>query len=191
MSTDIDRVLGFWLTEVGPKMWLQPNAETIQKSLDFEDLWTQAAAGDLASWMCKPRACLALVVLLGQLPKMMFGDDPKAYSTEAAALAVAKRAIVLGHDLKTREPERRFFYAPLMQSESLMDQERCVRLIALRMPQAEMTFLAHSQAHRDIIRQFGRFPQRNAALGRKDTQAEEAYLSAGGYSSTMQAVLAA
>jgi len=91
----------------------------------------------------------------------------------------------MGHDLKTSEPARQFFYLPLMHSESLMDQERCVRLMTLRMPLTGENNLKHARAHRDVIRQFGRFPYRNDALGRRSTDAEITYLNGGGYGSSL------
>ena len=102
------------------------------------------------------------------------------------ALAVTKRAIDRGWDLKIDEPARQFFYLPLMHSESLTDQDRCVRLIAERM-EAEANLL-HAKAHREVIRKFGRFPYRNEALSRRATAGEKAYLDEGGYGSTVRAL---
>ncbi len=84
----------------------------------------------------------------------------------------------------TGSPERQFFYLPFEHSESLPDQERAVRLIATRMDAAET--LLHARAHRDIIRQFGRFPFRNAALGRTTTAAERTFLDAGAYGAVVR-----
>ena len=79
------------------------------------------------------------------------------------------------------EPERQFFYLPLMHSESLADQARCVRLVLMRLPRTGAENLHHGRAHREVIRRFGRFPSRNRALGRADTEDERAYRAAGGY----------
>jgi uncharacterized protein (DUF924 family) len=79
------------------------------------------------------------------------------------------------------EPERQFFYLPLMHSESSADQDQCVRLFLTRLPQTGAENLRHAVAHRDVIRRFGRFPFRNAALGRRSTPAEAAWLAEGGY----------
>ena len=78
------------------------------------------------------------------------------------------------------------FYLPLMHSENLSDQDRCVRLVLNRMPQTGARTLDHAKAHRDIIRQFGRFPYRNDALQRSETEAEREYLADGGYNFTLQ-----
>ena len=191
MSGDAERVLDFWLNDVGPKGWLQPDAETDLKALEeFGALWDRGLAGELGSWISHPESCLALIILLDQLPRAMFRATGKAYASDDLALSVAKRAVVMGHDLKLPEPQRQFFYLPLMHSESLMDQERCVRLMALRLPKATDEIMAHARAHRDIIRQFGRFPYRNELVGRKNTEAEDAYLNAGGYEMSVQTAAA-
>lgn len=191
MSSDAQKVLDFWLTKVGPDNWLQPDARAEVDASQFADLWKRGVAGELGAWICMPETCLSLILLLDQFPRLMFRGRADAYAGDAVALAVAKRAIVMGHDLKTDEPARQFFYMPLMHSESLMDQERCVRLMALRLPMASAELLAHARAHRDIIRQFGRFPYRNALVGRESTDAELAYLSGGGYAASIEAVAAA
>ena len=191
MSSEADRVLSFWLNDVGVDGWLNPDPETdFTAKTEFEDLWKRAASGELGSWVCMPSTCLALLILLDQMPRAMFRGTGDAYASDSMALAVAKRAIVMGHDLKVAEPERQIFYMPLMHSESLMDQERCVRLMALRLPKAGEEVMAHVRAHRDIIRQFGRFPYRNALLGRANTDAEAAYMNAGGYAQSMRATAA-
>ena len=191
MVAEANAVLSFWLEEVGPNGWFHPDAAAELKSLEFKELWSRAAAGELGSWICSPKSCLALIILLDQLPRVMFRGRGDAYASDELALAVAKRAIVMGHDLKLPEPARQFLYTPLMHSESLMDQERCVRLMSLRLPKADRTMLAHVRAHRDIIRQFGRFPYRNGLVGRRNTAAEDAYLSGGGYAASVKAAAAA
>lgn len=172
----------FWMNTVGPKNWDSgsPKLDADIKS-KFEDIWMKARDCELGAWMCTPEDCLSLVILLDQFPRAMFRGTGDAYSTDGNALAVAKRAIVMGHDLKVSEAERMFFYTPLMHSESLMDQERCVRLMSLRLVNLGGRGLLHAKAHRDIIRQFGRFPYRNDAVGRPSTDPERAYLLAGGY----------
>jgi uncharacterized protein (DUF924 family) len=101
-------------------------------------------------------------------------------------LAAAKSAIDKGWDMRVDEPARQFFYMPLMHSENLCDQERCVRLMCDRMPDQGQGNLLHARAHRDVIRQFGRFPYRNDALQRATSLHEHVYLEGGGYSSTFR-----
>ena len=89
---------------------------------------------------------------------------------------------------KKDELARQFFYMPLMHSESLTDQDRAVRLILTRLPNVKATQLPHAQAHREIIREFGRFPARNEALSRRATAPEKSYQLSGGYRMTLEAV---
>jgi len=191
MSDQAEQVRDFWLNNVGPDGWNNPTSDQIQDmKTTFMPLWEQAKDGALTSWICRPESCLALVVLLDQFPRLMYRGSAKSYDSDSIALAVSKRAIVMGHDLKLREPERQFFYLPLMHSENLMDQERCVRLMALRLPKASTEAMVHARAHRDIIRQFGRFPYRNAILGRANTPAEDDYMNEGGYARSLDACAA-
>ena len=147
----------------------------------FLDTWKAAKRGSLDTWSLRPRDALALLIVLDQFPRNMFRNCGQAFSTDPKALCVAKKALSVGHDLKAAEPERQFFYLPLMHSESLVDQDRCVRLFLTRMPQTGEQNLPYAREHRDLIRQFGRFPYRNDALGRASTSAERAFLSEHGY----------
>ena len=115
----------------------------------------------------------------------MFRGQGKAFSTDLRALRAAQTAVRNEWDRLIAPPERQFFYLPFMHSESLTDQDHCVRLVVDRMPEAEET-LRHARAHRKVIRQFGRFPYRNNALGRQSTAAETAYLDDGGYAYTLR-----
>jgi len=147
----------------------------------FEGMVAAARRGAFSDWILSPRSGLALILLLDQFPRHIWRDTAAAFESDARAMAKAKRAMSLGHDMKIAEPERQFFYLPLMHSESQADQDRCMRLILTRMPLTGAANLPHAVAHRDVIRRFGRFPFRNAALGRDTTEAEQAWLDAGGY----------
>jgi len=186
MSTVADQIIDFWLNKTGEKAWYNPtDALDAEIRGNFEGHWHKAIAGTYSSWLVSPEKSLALMILLDQFPRNMFRSTAQAFASDALCLSLAKRAIVMGHDLKTSEPARQFFYLPLMHSESLMDQERCVRLMTLRMPLTGENNLKHARAHRDVIRQFGRFPYRNDALGRRSTDAEITYLNGGGYGSSL------
>lgn len=177
-----ESILDFWLNEVGPDGWYAVHPETDARLTErFMDTWKAAKRGELDDWGLRPREALALLIVLDQFPRNMFRNNGEAFSTDPKALCVAKKAISLGHDLQAAEPERQFFYMPLMHSESLVDQDRCVRLILTRMPKTGAETLRHARAHREVIRQFGRFPYRNDALGRRTTHAEASYLEQGGY----------
>ena len=175
-------VVAFWLEDVGPQKWYATDAALDTEIRErFTPLWRRAEAGELDCWVTRPDSALALLILLDQFPRNMFRGDKTAFSTDCRALAHAKKAIAMGHDLSVDEPERQFFYLPLMHSECIVDQDRCVRLIMTRMPQTGADNLPFAKEHREVIRKFGRFPYRNAALGRASSEAEAAFLQANGY----------
>ena len=124
---------------------------------------------------------MAYIILTDQFSRNMFRDTKQAFATDKLAKAAAKAAISKEWDLKIDEPARQFFYMPLVHSECLEDQERAVRLIKTRMPETGHQNLPHARAHREVIRRYGRFPTRNAALDRICSADEQAYLDAGGY----------
>ncbi len=186
MTTPED-VLSFWLDEVGPKGWYDTSEELDQKIRDrFLDAYERACDGTYALWLTYPSGTLAYIILMDQFPRNMFRDEAASFATDRHALAAAKAAINKGWDMRIDEPARQFFYLPLMHSENLCDQDRCVRLICERMPQEGATNLLHARAHRDVIRRFGRFPHRNSALGRSNTTLETTFLDGGGYGSTVR-----
>ena len=116
----------------------------------------------------------------------MFRGQGRAFEMDSVAIAAAKVAIDRKWDMKIDEPARQFFYLPLMHSENLADQERCVRLMCERMPETGAQNLLHARAHREVIRQFGRFPYRNEALSRSTTEPEEQFVQAGGYGHALE-----
>jgi uncharacterized protein (DUF924 family) len=184
-----DEVLEFWLDEVGPEGWYAVD-EALDRTIRdrFEAAWNNARRGSLGLWRIHPEGMLAYIILLDQFPRNMFRGTGRAFATDRMALAAAKSAIDKGWDMRIAEPARQFFYLPLMHSEVLSDQERCVRLMVERMPETGAGNLLHAQAHREVIRRFGRFPYRNDALERRMTPAEAAYVANGGYGSTMRAL---
>ena len=182
-----DEVLAFWLDECAPSDWYNGSEALDQKIRDrFETTWNAAREGALSLWLTYPTGTLAYIILTDQFSRNMFRGSGKAFSTDAAARAAAKQAISRGWDMKVDEPARQFFYLPLMHSECLSDQDRAVRLIKTRMPEGGDSNLLHAKAHREVIRQFGRFPYRNDALDRETQAAEAAYLKAGGYKVTVE-----
>lgn len=189
--TGPEDVLRFWLDEVGSSGWYKEDpaldAEITEK---FLSTWQKAANGALAQWLTYPSGALAYIILTDQFPRNMFRGDGRAFSTDRAALAAAKCAVDKGWDLKIDEPARQFFYLPMMHSENLCDQERSVRLILERMPKTGASNLLHARAHREVIRQFGRFPYRNRALDRNMTPQEAEYVRSGGYGETVRSLQA-
>jgi len=177
-----DEVLAFWLDECSPADWYKSDPDFDALIRDrFEQTWQDATEGSLGLWLTHATGTLAYIILTDQFPRNMFRDTAKAFSTDFLGLAAAKMAIDRNWDMKIAEPARQFFYLPLMHSETLSDQDRAVRLIHSRMPETGDSNRDHARAHRRIIRDFGRFPYRNAALGRRTSPAEQAFLDAGGY----------
>ncbi|MWB77093.1 DUF924 family protein [Pseudooceanicola sp. 216_PA32_1] len=183
--TGAEEVLSFWLDKVGPEGWYQPPEGLDDEIRDrFEPVWVAACQGSFGLWLTFPSGALAYIILMDQFPRNMFRGQGKAFSSDKHARAAAKVAIGRNWDMKIDEPARQFFYLPLMHSENLTDQERCVRLMKERMPIGGN--LLHAKAHREVIRKFGRFPYRNEALNRSITTPEREYLEAGGYGQTVR-----
>ncbi|KGJ03736.1 Uncharacterized conserved protein, DUF924 family [Paracoccus halophilus] len=179
-------ILTFWLEEVGEKGWYQ-GSDTLDQTIRDRFRATWDRAGDLAeAWADTPRGALAALILTDQFPRNMFRDDPRAFATDALARAIATRAIAAGFDRQIDAPQRQFFYMPFEHSEDLADQHRCVALFAAHMPGEN---LRHAELHRDTIARFGRFPWRNAALGREPGPAENQVMQAGGYAALVSGKL--
>ena len=136
-----------------------------------------AARREFDGWMDDAEGALALVLLLDQIPRNVFRNSGHAFATDPLALHVASRAIDAGHDAKTDEALRFFFYMPFEHSEAIAHQDRAVGLFTAL---GNQDLLGYANAHRDVIVRFGRFPHRNAALGRDNTPEEQAWLDAGG-----------
>lgn len=183
-----EEITDFWL-KAGPEAWYRrDDAFDADIRRRFMAAWEDAAEGAMDDWISAPSTALALMILLDQFPRNMFRADPRAFATDAKVLGLAKDALEAGHDMATPEPERQFFYLPFMHSEDLADQTRAIELIETRMPQTGQGNVIHARAHAEIIRQFGRFPYRNADLGRATTPAEQAFLDAGGYGAVLQKI---
>ena len=154
---DAAEIRSFWVEQVGPEGWYNSTDELDAKIQEkYLETWEQAKAGALNEWACDPDKVLSLLIVLDQFPRNMFRGSGQAFATDRKALCVANKAIDRGFDMRVPEPARQFFYLPFMHSESLTDQERCVRLMKERMPEAGMDNLLHAKVHREIIRKFGR-----------------------------------
>ena len=182
-----EEILSFWLDETGPEGWYKVD-ETFDSLIRarFGSAWEDLVQGAFGLWLTYPSGVLAYIILADQFSRNMYRNQGKAFASDRIALSAAKQAIHRGWDLRIDEPARQFFYLPLMHSENLCDQDRCVRLMKERMPNSGVGNLLHARVHREVIRQFGRFPYRNEALGRRNTAAERAYLEAGGYVVTLR-----
>lgn len=186
--TDPVQVLDFWLGEVGPEGWYAGGDELDALCRQgFQDLWEAARDGGLDHWVDGCVGTLAYLVLTDQLPRNMFRGTADAFATDPLARAAARQALDQGWDMMAPEPERQFFYMPFEHSEAPEDQDLAVRLMRERLssdPEMEL----HARAHAEIIRRFGRFPTRNAALGRETTAEEQAFLDAGGYGAVVKSL---
>ncbi|HEY9531229.1 MAG TPA: DUF924 family protein [Burkholderiales bacterium] len=182
-------VLLFWFG--GPaergrrqKRWFE-KSEAFDRQIGdrFAAAYEFAAAGNLSHWRGDPHDCLALIVLLDQFPRNMFRDTPRAFAADPVALDAARHAVAEGHDRTLLPVERLFAYLPFEHSESLEDQHRACELTKPLEAFPE-TFDAYryAVAHRDIIQRFGRFPHRNAILGRASTAEEIEFLKQPGSS---------
>lgn len=180
-------VLAYWLDEVGPQGWYN-GSEALDADIrdKFLATWKSAASGNLGLWLTCPSEALAYIIVTDQMPRNMFRNQAEAFETDDLAMEAAKLAVGRNWDMKIDEPARQFFYLPMMHSENLTDQERAVRLIHTRMPDTGHNNFDHAKAHREIIRLFGRFPFRNAALGRVSTQAEQDFMQSGGYGAVLR-----
>lgn len=176
MSVTPQDIITYWLDEVTPARWFK-----VDTSLDddirehFIARWRDARDGNLDAWMQNAEGSLALLILLDQFPRNMFRGQAEAFSTDAKAREVTRRAIDKGFDMAVRKDARALFYLPLMHSENLADQDLCVKLIGERLGEDSLNY-PFALGHREEIRQFGRFAGRNAALGRNTTDAEQAFL---------------
>ncbi len=188
MPQRAEEIVRFW-EEVGPEGWYGGGARLDAEIRErFLADWERAAEGGLSSWRSNPTGALAYLIVTDQFPRNIFRDDPRAFATDRMARDAAMIAVQRDFDLKTPEPIRQFFYLPFMHAEDAFDQDRCVRLIIARMPETGGENLRHARAHRDVIRQFGRFPYRNRALGRRSTPEEERFMDQGGYGAVVKAL---
>ncbi len=140
--------------------------------------YEEAASGALAAWEATPEGALALVLLLDQIPRNIFRGTPRAYMADAAARAAADRAMANGFDTALPPAWRKFFYMPLHHSENVDDQRRSLDLLqAVPSDPARADNTRYARRYLDIIERFGRFPHRNAVLGRVSTAEEIAFLN--------------
>ena len=177
MTTLPTDVLRFW-REAGPQRWFgRDDAFDAQFREGFLVAHEAAAAGALPHWSTSADGALALVLLLDQFPRNAFRGTPRMYATDAEARAAADAAIRAGFDDDVDTQVRQFFYLPFMHSERIEDLDRCVALNQA----AGGESLRYALHHREIVRRFGRFPHRNAVLGRSSSADEERFLTDGGF----------
>lgn len=182
LATAARDVLDFWFVQAGPDRWFGGDAGfDAEIRARFLTLQEAAAAGQLDDWAGTPLGALALCLVLDQFPRNLFRGTARAFATDPKARAVARAAIDQGFDVDPGidNDHRLFFYLPFEHSEDLEDQRRSVALQRDRMtgPDVDPSYVDYAQRHLAVIEQFGRFPHRNAILGRASTPEEEAHLA--------------
>ena len=184
ISSGIDpgAVIDFW-REAGPPKWFAADMafdRTIQDR--FEEAHLLAAKGGLAGWEETAQGALALLLLTDQFPRNIYRNSAHAFATDPLARAVADRALARGFDAQTEAALRMFFYLPFEHDEDARSQARSLALFEnLAAETGDHVILDYARLHRDLIARFGRFPHRNAVLGRQPTPEESAYLAKGGF----------
>ncbi len=168
-------ILAFWFSNDMRSRWFAstPQLDAAIKA-QFESVWEAAWRGELDDWQGSAEGCLALAIILDQFPLNMYRGTAKSFSSEARSRAVARHAIDQKFDLQLDPAHLAFLYMPFMHSEDLADQDLSVDLFTAAGLEKNLRFAQH---HHEIVRRFGRFPHRNAILGRASTAEELDYLS--------------
>jgi uncharacterized protein (DUF924 family) len=168
-------VIHFWFNECTPEDWFGGKAEfDAGLAARFSETHAHVALGEGFTWRTTPEGRLAEVVVLDQFSRQLHRGEAQAFATDGMALVLAQEAVTGGHDLQVPPDWRAFFYMPYEHSESLVVHEEADRLfVAL----GDENMLQYERDHAEVLRRFGRFPKRNAALGRETTPEEAAYLA--------------
>ena len=168
-------VLDFWFEELDRKLWFNSTPDLDNEIRDrFAGVYLAALNDDLPDWENSPSGCLALVILLDQFPLNMYRGKAESFAGEAKSREIARKAIGKKFDLQLAPEQNAFLYMPFMHSENMKDQDLSVSLYENAKLEHNLRYAKH---HREIVKQFGRFPHRNKILGRQSTDAEIAYLN--------------
>lgn len=171
-------VVAFWRRAGEAGLWFRKDASFDGEFAErFREAHMAAARRELDGWADSAEGALALLILLDQYPRNTFRGTGHMYATDPLARSIARAALAAGHVERVEAPLRLFFCLPFAHSEDLADQDLSVALYTRLAPEA----LSHAEGHRDVVRRFGRFPHRNAMLGRETTAEEAAFLSSGGF----------
>ena len=182
---DFREVLDFWFGPACSAEHGRPRDVWFKQSDDFDaairtrflDLHQQGADGGLRQWRAAPESLLALILVLDQFPRNLFRGGSRAFSTDTQALAAAQLAVAGRHDRGLSPVQRWFVYLPFEHAEDLAMQRQCLELFdGLREDRASAGTIDYARRHFEIIARFGRFPHRNAALGRLSTPEEIEFL---------------
>jgi uncharacterized protein (DUF924 family) len=196
---DPEEILRFWFGELDQlgradqatqtRWWSKDPSLDAEIRQRFGSTHAAAARGELDAWLAAPRSRLAYIVVLDQFSRNMFRDTAGMFATDELALSAALTGIDIGLDKKLLLDERGMFYMPLMHSEELAIQERCIAAFVALANEVDgsarasmLSRVGFAERHRDIVKKFGRFPHRNALLGRASTPDELDFLSGPGSS---------
>ena len=169
-----EEVLAFWFGELRPEDWFNGGDEVDSRIRErFLDLHEALRERVPDEWRASARGTLAAVIALDQFPRNVYRGDPRAFAADAAALGLAREAVERGLDRGMSKDERKFLYLPFEHSEDPAEQARSVELYAAL---DDANTLEYAMRHKEIIDRFGRFPHRNAALGRGSTPEEIEFL---------------
>jgi uncharacterized protein (DUF924 family) len=171
-------VLAFWFEETRPAQWWAKSAD-FDRLIEarFGTLLAAASRCELCAWRSSSDGRLAEILVLDQFPRNIFRDRPQSFATDALALALAQEAVAAGADNAIDPARRAFLYMPYMHSESPLIHARAVELFAAPGMESNLAFELRHQA---IIDRFGRYPHRNAILGRQSTVDEIEFLKTPG-----------
>lgn len=166
-------------------LWFGKSAcQDIDSENRFGGLVRQALDGGLQDWVETPQGWLALILLLDQLPRMIFRDTPRAYAGDARAQQLVRQGLEAGLDRQLQRIERVFVYIVLEHAEDLASQDEAVRLYEQLQAESSAAekilfagYLAYARKHQVVIARFGRFPHRNAVLGRESSAEETQFLT--------------
>lgn len=167
-------VLNFWFVAHGPEDWFagKPEFDALIAE-EFAATHAHVARGEAWEWRATPRGRLAEIIVLDQFSRQLFRQRPEAFAQDKMALVLAQEMVGQGLDMQFEQPERGFVYLPFMHAESAAIQAASVRLYEAL---GDKDQLDYATAHRQTVDRFGRFPFRNAPLGRESTPEEQAYM---------------
>lgn len=197
MNADADAVLETWFgndqetpdaVDERARLWFAPDSSFDELIRDqFASFPDRALAGEFSDWAGAARSCLALVLVLDQFPRNLYRGSSQSFAYDATALEVCRDALARGLDGELSPLEAVFLYLPLEHTEDLHVQTQSVSMFRKLLGRASTqltdrfeSFLVYAQRHHAVIEQFGRFPHRNAVLGRRSTSAEIDYMESGG-----------
>ena len=168
-------VLGFWFNELDKPQWFKKD-DAVDAAIRqrFAGVHSEVSNANLTSLTASPRVALAAVIVLDQFSRNMFRGTSASFASDAKALEIANQILQLELDQSFSDDEKAFCYLPLEHSEDLEDQQRCVALFRAL---GNDNYLGYAQAHLNVIEKFGRFPHRNAILGRSSTPEEIEFLA--------------